>query len=257
MSLAITMGIVVITSVAVAVYVSLPLLLGKGGVEPAGDEPEAELLLDQLLVQKESTYSAIKELEFDHAMGNLSEQDYRELAARYEERAVALLQNIDEVAEESENEALPEDDVERAVAALRQVPPGRRNLRGAGQPEGDEIEQAVAALRYERKGRGSGDGRPEQSIEEQVASIRATRRAGSGIPAQERASSSTCGRCGSTLKNPRAAFCSRCGASLRVTCPGCGHPVEQDDFFCPGCGTSLSKPSSETVVETAIGGINA
>jgi len=38
---------------------------------------------------------AIKDLENDHAMGKLSDADYRTLRAKYETKAVAILQELD------------------------------------------------------------------------------------------------------------------------------------------------------------------
>ncbi len=80
MSWGITMAIMAVLSVAVAVYIAWPLLVGRPDEEREGAEGEGASVLDALLVQKDATYSAIKELESDHAMGNLSAQDYRELA---------------------------------------------------------------------------------------------------------------------------------------------------------------------------------
>jgi hypothetical protein len=101
----ITIGIVVLTSIAAAVYVSWPLLVGSRQPETDDQDSERGVALDHLLVQKESIYSALKELEFDHAMGNLSQQDYQELVGRYEDRAIAVLKTIDHVDEEETEEA--------------------------------------------------------------------------------------------------------------------------------------------------------
>ena len=51
-----------------------------------------------LVARRESAYEAIKELEFEHELGNLSEQDYRELRERYKWRAAEVLQALDELA---------------------------------------------------------------------------------------------------------------------------------------------------------------
>src|SRR3990167_2112730 len=49
----------------------------------------------ELSEEKASVYRALKEIEFDHEAGHLSEEDYRPLRDRYESRAAALLHALD------------------------------------------------------------------------------------------------------------------------------------------------------------------
>ncbi len=51
--------------------------------------------LENLLSQREATYSAIKDLEFDHAQGKISDADYNDLHAKYETKALGLLQQLE------------------------------------------------------------------------------------------------------------------------------------------------------------------
>ncbi len=44
--------------------------------------------------ERDAAYTAIKDLEFEHELGNLSEEDYRELRAEYVERAARALQAL-------------------------------------------------------------------------------------------------------------------------------------------------------------------
>ena len=53
--------------------------------------------LENLLSAREATYSAIKDLETDHVMGKLSDTDYVTLRAKYEGKALAILQQLDAV----------------------------------------------------------------------------------------------------------------------------------------------------------------
>jgi hypothetical protein len=50
---------------------------------------------DRLLSEKESLYAAIKELDFDHEMGKLSDGDYKQLKNEYTEKAVVVLKALD------------------------------------------------------------------------------------------------------------------------------------------------------------------
>ncbi len=69
--------------------------VGKKEAEEAALPQEKDLHL--LLEQKEQTYAAIKELDFDYQMDKLSEEDYQELSREYKQKAVAVLQQIDEL----------------------------------------------------------------------------------------------------------------------------------------------------------------
>ncbi len=51
--------------------------------------------LENLLSAREATYSAIKDLEADHAQGKLSDADYQTLRDKYETKALAILQQLD------------------------------------------------------------------------------------------------------------------------------------------------------------------
>ncbi len=52
---------------------------------------------ENLLSAREATYSAIKDLESDHAQGKLSDADYQTLRVKYETKAMAILQRLDEI----------------------------------------------------------------------------------------------------------------------------------------------------------------
>src|SRR3990172_7051259 len=53
--------------------------------------------LQELLGEKQTLYVAIKELEFDHQAGKLALEDYQQTRRSYELRAVALLEQIDQL----------------------------------------------------------------------------------------------------------------------------------------------------------------
>ena len=97
----------------VITYVGYPLLQPPR-IEEEEPEPK-ETRLGEVVAQKESTLEAIAELDFDHAMGNLSETDYQELRDRYRLKALALLKQEDEMVQEVV--AKPNEVVEEAVVA--------------------------------------------------------------------------------------------------------------------------------------------
>ncbi len=101
--------IAIILAGAVITFIGYPLFKPRFG-EEVQPEPE-ETVLDEIVSQKESTLSAIAELDFDHAMGNLSEADYQDLRDKYKLKALALLKKEDELAKPADEatEAAPEE----------------------------------------------------------------------------------------------------------------------------------------------------
>lgn len=85
---------------------------------PASTDP----VVENMIVTRDATYAAIKELEFDHAMGKLSDADYKMMRARYETKAVAILQQLDELHKARGNGKrahVSDDDLEQEVLRLR------------------------------------------------------------------------------------------------------------------------------------------
>ena len=72
--------------------------------------------LRELQSRRDTTYSMLKELEFDQQSGILTEEDYRELETRYKRKAIAILRNIDGL----ESGAGVEEEIEKQVRELRQ-----------------------------------------------------------------------------------------------------------------------------------------
>ena len=90
---------------------------------------------EDLLAQRDAAYAAIKELEFEFHLGNLSQQDYDDLRARYRQRAADILRRLDAAEQE-------------AAASEKSGAVGPSRNGGAA----EEIEQAVALLRQQLDG---------------------------------------------------------------------------------------------------------
>ena len=79
-------------------------------------------VVETLVVQRDATYAAIKDLEFDHAMSKLSDVDYKSLRAKYEAKAVAILQELDSAAaarKRNPRMTLTDESIEAQVHQLR------------------------------------------------------------------------------------------------------------------------------------------
>ena len=72
---------------------------------------------DDLVSQRDTTYQALKELEFEYNLGNLSDADYADLRERYRTQAAGILQRLDAATEHID----PED----APPAALEAPSGR------------------------------------------------------------------------------------------------------------------------------------
>ena len=60
-----------------------------------------DIELQDVLAAKQTLYTAIKELGFDHQAGKLALEDYQQTRRSYELRAVALMEQIDRLSEGS------------------------------------------------------------------------------------------------------------------------------------------------------------
>lgn len=94
-------------------YVTYPLLRQKPGIFTDSAEDED---LQELHSRRNTTYSMLKELEFDYQSGILSKEDYEELQKRYKGKAVAILRDIDGL----QQAPAADDEIEKQVLALRQ-----------------------------------------------------------------------------------------------------------------------------------------
>jgi hypothetical protein len=77
----------------------------------------------------------LKELEFDFQSGILTEEDYRNLEARYKRKAISTLRGIDDLAKGTN----VEEEIERQVRELRQSQGRFCPQCGAKYPEGDRF----------------------------------------------------------------------------------------------------------------------
>ena len=178
-------------TLAAAIYVAWPLLLGRTRAESFFGEEPSEPVLQRLLFQRDTVYAAMKELEFDLAMGNLSQEDYQQLQDRYKRKAVAILKRIDDAkAGKLRNREVPE----AQDAFLADIPYHGRTSANQGSKEMElDVEQEIQSFR--RKSR------------EQNERVSVDQEADTGSPA-------ACPSCGNQTNDSEAAFCSKCGAPI-------------------------------------------
>ena len=103
----------ILTAVTFA-FVFFPFFKHK--VQVAGADEDEKL--EELRSERDTTYSMLKELEFDYQSGILTEDDYKELEARYKRKAISTLRDIDSTARGDATEDEP-DEIEKQVQQLR------------------------------------------------------------------------------------------------------------------------------------------
>jgi hypothetical protein len=87
-TLALVLG--ALLAVACVVFVARPFLREPSAREDVVLEPNARRL--ERAEERDRSLAALKELEFDHRTGKVSDEDYRELVGPLRRRAAALLE---------------------------------------------------------------------------------------------------------------------------------------------------------------------
>ncbi len=111
----------ILIATGVLIFVFRPLFATRGEI---GQTSRKEGRRRRLLEDREALYESIRELDFDHRMGKVEENDYRQTRARYEAQAVDLMKSIDQT--NGRAEAI-EDRVEQEIATLRRSRKSKRS----------------------------------------------------------------------------------------------------------------------------------
>jgi uncharacterized membrane protein len=175
--------------VASMVYRTLaPLSADLAPEEPemVGGRTRAALERDKAL-----TLRAIKELEFDHAMGKVSDTDFQEMGNRLRARAMRLIRQLDSGSERYR------ELIERELGARlgkRAAKAGANGAPGVSAERPPDPEAPAAVDNQPSVGISQAAGEPDE---------------------REELESNACGYCGAT-NDADARFCKRCGTKLGV-----------------------------------------
>lgn len=126
---------IITAMVAIAAFalVAYPLFQRKEEPELALQPQEAEV--EDLHTRREAIYGAIKELDFEYQLGNLSQADYQDLRSQYRQRAASVLKEMDELAQpppqRPDGQTRWEEEIEEAVRSLR-AQGGKKPARAKG-----------------------------------------------------------------------------------------------------------------------------
>jgi hypothetical protein len=92
-------------AVACVVLVALPFLREPGGDDSLPEPTPAERERLRLEEERDRALAALKELEFDHRTGKVSDEDYRSAVRQLRAEAAAALKALDAVADERKTPA--------------------------------------------------------------------------------------------------------------------------------------------------------
>lgn len=105
---------------------------------------ENELELSALLAARDNAIAALKELEFDHELGKIPEEDYPKQRETLLKRGADTLRKLDAYHARSAAQTSPEARLNEEAASAMDA------------PAEDDLESLIAARRSQRKGRSSG-----------------------------------------------------------------------------------------------------
>ncbi|MFI5269149.1 MAG: hypothetical protein ACHQ7M_17380 [Chloroflexota bacterium] len=92
---------------AAVAFTAWPLVRGSQRAETDAAE------LNELVSQRDLAIEDLRELDFDHDLGNLSEEDHQAMREQSKRRAVAILKQL------QAQESRIDEEIEQAVATLR------------------------------------------------------------------------------------------------------------------------------------------
>lgn len=182
----------------VGLFISRPLFERKA-VAVTQEEHE----LSSLMAERDRILTALHELDFDHALGKIPEDDYPSQRSMLLQRGANILRRMDEYTEQASDLDF-EARLEAAIAA-RRAETGRPMTRrqplrvnaGSNTASDEQIQEAM--------GIAGGIAASDDGLEARIAARRRSRR------------------------NKAAGFC-----------PQCGRAVQKSDLFCPNCGANLN-----------------
>jgi rubrerythrin len=144
--------------ILVIVYVSRPLFDRNRQISAVGEEEHA---LSHLMAERDRVLNALQELDFDHALGKIPDEDYPSQRAFLLQRGAQVLRSLDEMQAQESSEDL-EARIEAAIAARRADAGVHKEIEAepvlavAGASADDELELMLSNRRRARQEKSAG-----------------------------------------------------------------------------------------------------
>lgn len=198
--------------ILVGLFISRPFFENDKQLAPlqAAASSQEEHELSSLLAERDQVLTALQELDFDHALGKIPDEDYPAQRAALVQRGADILRQLDTIQVQAKG-STGEPDLGYAGAA------GNGNAAPVDDIEA-RIEAAVAARRADTAVKSGADDHLAQALTASAAVIAADDDVEALLAKRRR-----------VRQEKSAGFC-----------PQCGGPVQKSDRFCPKCGTALS-----------------
>ncbi len=168
----------------VSLFISRPFFEFRP--DPAGlvEENETEQKRSRLLAEYDQTLNAIQELEFDHSLGKIPEEEFPYQRTQFLQDAAELLRELDSMQAASSQTGM-EERIEAAINSRRATSPENtsRNRNSEKKPQLTKEDQAIETMIALRRGE------------------------------QQSKASGFCPQCGKPVQKSDK-FCPKCGASL-------------------------------------------
>lgn len=123
-----TLLFALLLSLGALAYVLWPIVSRDVPLLPVDDDRLADLL-----ARKDRALRSIKELEFDHQVGKIGDEDYQRFKYRLSQQAIALIQQVEKLTPAT---AELEEALEAEIAQLRRVQATTRTAELAAPPNG-------------------------------------------------------------------------------------------------------------------------
>ena len=126
-----TIFVTLVLTVLAFAFVVYPFFRRRSSSVDAIDDEQ----LRELYSKRDTTYSFLKEVEFDLQSGMLTDEEHRDLEATYQRKAISILRDIDNLGKDPEMD----DEIEKQVLELRQNKGQFCSQCGARRQEGDHF----------------------------------------------------------------------------------------------------------------------
>jgi hypothetical protein len=206
--------------ILVGLFVSRPLFDQKEyapGRAMADSSDPADHERSSLLAERDRLLNALQELDFDHALGKIPEEDYPAQRARLVQQGAAVLRRLDEIQVGSSQDDT-EARLEAAIAARRA---------DAGRQAGEQAEAVTVG-----QNTSTPNGHKPAPASPDVAAANKPATASRGVVTVSSPDDSL----EALLADRRRTRQEKSGGF----CPQCGRSVQKSDRFCPKCGAKLA-----------------
>jgi hypothetical protein len=191
---------------SLAIIALIILFLARPWLRPV-EKPATITHFEQLTNNKEALLAQIKQLDFDHEIGVIPDEEHQRLRLRLVTETAAVMQRLDALPQPAKTRLAAAQTLAKGKAKAPPTAPAKTKVQPVAKGKAKPAAAPAAA---------SADSDLDAAIEAAVAKLRQAK--------------------DSALQNPAV-------NGTILTCPQCNREVKVDDRFCAGCGQPINQPS--------------